>query len=97
MLGERINTIFREQGITVVSILTAISLAISTIVASIVASCERNTHTSNASTTHAGQRRWIQKTLKIYIKLAKETWIKSIKRITGYHRWSIELVIVDPF
>ena len=37
-LGERINTIFREQGITVVSILTTISLAISTIVASIVAS-----------------------------------------------------------
>ena len=37
-LGEKIQTLFREQGVTIVSILTAISLAISTIVASIVAS-----------------------------------------------------------
>ena len=44
-LGERINDLFREQGIMihvhVVSILTVISLAISTIVASIVASVAR--------------------------------------------------------
>ena len=35
-LRDNINTLFREQGVTIVSILTAISLAISTIVASIV-------------------------------------------------------------
>ena len=35
---DNINTLFREQGVTIVSILTSISLAISTIVASIVAS-----------------------------------------------------------
>ena len=37
-LRDKIKTLFRELGITIVSILTAISLAISTIVASIVAS-----------------------------------------------------------
>ena len=36
-LAEKVRTIFREQGITVVSILAALSLAISTIIASIVA------------------------------------------------------------
>ena len=37
-LAEQVRTIFREQGITVVSILAALSLAISTIIASIIAS-----------------------------------------------------------
>ena len=36
-LGERIRTLFREQGLTIASILTAIGLTISTIISSIVA------------------------------------------------------------
>ena len=36
-LAEKIRTLFREQGVTVVSILAAVALAISTIVSSIVA------------------------------------------------------------
>jgi len=35
-LGERIRTLFREQGLTIVSIITALGLVISTIVSSIV-------------------------------------------------------------
>ena len=37
-LSEKVRILFREQGVTVVSILSAIALAISTIVASIIAS-----------------------------------------------------------
>ena len=64
-LGEKNNTLFREQGITVVSILTAISLAISTIVASIVASLKPISPTPAPPTSGSGDvKEWIQKTQK---------------------------------
>ena len=50
-LRDKIKTLFREQGVTIVSILTAISLAISTIVASIVASVKTCTNADTAYTT----------------------------------------------
>ena len=69
-LGERINTIFREQDITIVSTLTAISLAISTIVASIldsVASVIPIPSTPVPPTLGSGGvKEWIQKNKKIY-------------------------------
>ena len=55
-LGENIKTLFREQGVTIFSILTAISLVISTIVASIVASVRKIP--TRADTAYATQWRW---------------------------------------
>ena len=98
-LRDKINTLFREQGITVVSILTAISLAISTIVATIAAGVRPIPIPPTPvppTPSSGGVNKWIQKNSKKYIQLAKETWIKSIGRIAEYHWRSIELVIVDP-
>ena len=96
-LGDKITTLFREQGVTIVSILTAISLAISTIVASVVASViPIPTPTPPAPRTPGSsgvKKNGYKKSLKS-IQLAKETRIKSIGRITGYNRRSIELVII---
>ena len=70
-LRDKINTLFREQGITIVSILTAISLAISlaisTIVASIVASVKPvptpvpPTPPTPPTPSSGGVKEWIQK------------------------------------
>ena len=73
-LGERINTIFREQDITIVSTLMAISLAISTI------------STFNASTTHAGQRRckgMDTKKQKHISNLLKKLELKALDALLG--------------
>ena len=94
-LRDKIKTLFREWGVTIVSILTAISLAIST-VASIVASVRPIPTPTPPTPGSGGVKEWIEKTQKS-IQLAKETRIKSIGRITRYHRRSIELVIVVSF
>ena len=50
-LGERIRTLFKEQGITVVSILTAIGMAIGVLVEALLGGPSMSTPTSQSTTT----------------------------------------------
>ena len=89
-LGEKIKTLFRDQGVTILT-------AISTIVASIVARVRPiPTPTPPTPLSGGGRKRLdLQKTLKNLLNLpgTKETRIKCLGRITGYHRWSNQLDI----
>ena len=84
-LPDKIRTLFREQGITIVSILTAISLAISTIVASIVASIKPiQPPTPPTPSSGGGIKEWIQKTQKNLSNLVnKKLGLKALDALPG--------------
>ena len=50
-LGERIRTLFREQGITMVSILTAVSMAIGVLIEALLGGPSASTPTPQSTTT----------------------------------------------
>ena len=68
-LGERIRTLFREQGITIVSILTALGTLGVLIEALLGGPSTTSTPTSQSTTTSdekGGAREWIKNKLKLY-------------------------------
>lgn len=76
-LAERIRTLFREQGITIVSILTAFGMIISTIVLAV---------TGGGGTPRAPGKKddnWIRKRLKDLGELLKKLGLKAIDALPG--------------
>ena len=67
-LGERIRTLFKEQGITIVSILTAIGMALGVLFEALLGGPTAvSTSTSQSTTTSdkkGGAREWIKNKLK---------------------------------
>ena len=63
-LGERIRTLFKEQGITIVSILTAVGMAIGVLIEALLGNPTVSTTTSQSTTTTSdkkgGAREWIK-------------------------------------
>ena len=62
-LGERIRTLLKEQGITIVSILTAIGMAIGVLIEALLGGPSTSTPTSQSTTTSdkkGGAREWIK-------------------------------------
>ena len=62
-LGERIRTLFKEQGITIVSILTAVGMAIGVLVEALLGGPSTSTSTSQSTTTSdkkGGAREWLR-------------------------------------
>ena len=72
-LGERIRTLFKEQGITIVSILTAVGMAIGVLIESLLGGPTVSTITSGNSSggdrKSGGAREWIKNKLKAVSKL----------------------------
>ena len=67
-LGERIRPLFKEQGITIVSILTAVGMAIGVLVEALLGGPSTSTSTSQSTTTSdkkGGAREWIKSKLKL--------------------------------
>ena len=67
-LGERIRTLFTEQGITMVSILTAIGMAIGVLIEALLGGPSTSTPTSQSTTTSdkkGGAREWIKSSITI--------------------------------
>ena len=74
MLGERIRTIFKEQGITIVSILTAIGMAIGVLIEVLlgvpsVTTTITSGGTSSGDRKDGGAREWIKNKLKALLQL----------------------------
>ena len=71
-LGERIRTLFKEQGITIVSILTAVGMAIGVLIEALLggpsASAPKSGGTSGGD-TKGGAREWIKNKLKALLQL----------------------------
>ena len=75
-LGERIRTLFKEQRITIVSILTAVGMAIGVLVEALLGSPSMSTTTSTSGGTSndntrkgGGTREWIKNKLKALSQL----------------------------
>ena len=66
-LGERIRTLFKEQGITIVSILTALEMTLGVLIEALLGGPSKSTPTSESTTTSdkkSGAREWIKNKFK---------------------------------
>ena len=66
-LGERIRTLFKEQGITIVSILTALGMTLGVLIEALLGGPSTSTSTSQSTTTSDKKgeaREWIENKLK---------------------------------
>ena len=86
-LGERIRTLFKEQGITIVSILTAIGMAIGVLIEALLGSPTVSTTTSGSTNggdgKGGGAREWIKNKLKALSQLLGKLADKALASLPG--------------
>ena len=89
-LGERIRTLFKEQGITITSILTAVGMAIGVLVEALLGSPSMSTTTSTSGGTSngntrkgGGAREWIKNKLKALSQLLGKLADKALASPPG--------------
>ena len=89
-LGERIRTLFKEQGITIVSILTAVGMAIGVLVEALLGGPSMSTTTSTSGSTSSGNTRkgggakeWIKNKLKALSQLLGKLADKALASLPG--------------
>ena len=86
ILGKRIRTLFKEQGITIVSILMALSMAIGVLIEVLLGSPTVSTTTSQSTTTSdkkGGTREWIKNKLKALLQLLGKLADKALASVPG--------------
>ena len=85
-LGERIRTLFKEQGITIVSILTAVGMTIGVLIEALLGGPSASTPTSQSTTTSdkkGGTREWIKNKLKALSSLLGKLAAKAGAALPG--------------
>ena len=87
-LGERIRTLFKEQGITIVSILTAVGMAIGVLIEALLGGPTVSTTTSGSSPADGGDkkggaREWIKNKLKALSQLLGKLADKALASLPG--------------
>ena len=86
-LGERIRTLFKEQGITIVSILTAVGMTVGVLIEALLGgSSTTSTPTSQSTTTSnkkGGAREWIKNKLKALSSLLGKLADKALASLPG--------------
>ena len=85
-LGERIRTLFKEQGITIVSILTAVGMAIGVLIEALLGGSSMSATTSQSTTTSnkkGGAREWIKNKLKALLQLLGKLADKALASLPG--------------
>ena len=89
-LGERIRTLFKEQGITIVSILTAVGMAIGVLIEALLGGPSTSTPTPQSTTTcdkqlkvKGGAREWIKNKLKALSQLLGKLADKALASLPG--------------
>ena len=66
-LGERIRTLFKEQGITIISILTALGMTLGVLIEALLGGPSTSTPRLQSTTTSdkkSGGREWIKKQIE---------------------------------
>ena len=84
--GERIRTLFKEQGITVVSILTALGMTLAVLIEALLGGPSMSTPTSQSTTTSdkkGGAREWIKNKLKALSQLLGKLADKALASLPG--------------
>ena len=85
-LGERIRTLFKEQGITIVSILTAVGMAIGVLIEALLGGPSTSTPTSGGTSggdKKGGAREWIKNKLKALLQLLGKLDDKALASLPG--------------
>ena len=85
-LGERIRTLFKEQGMTIVSILTAVGMATGVLVEALPGGPTVSTATSGSSSSgnkKDGAREWIKNKLKALSQLLGKLADKALASLPG--------------
>ena len=85
-LGERIRTIFKEQGITILSILTALRMTLGVLIEALLGGSSTSTPTSQSTTTNdkkGGAREWIKNKLKALSQLLGKLAEKVLASLPG--------------
>ena len=85
-LGERIRTLFKEQGITIISILTALGMTLGALIEALLGGASTSTSTSQSTTTSdkkGGAREWIKNKLKALSQLLGKLADKALASLTG--------------
>ena len=85
-LGERIRTLFKEQGITIVSILTAVDMTIGVLIEALLGGLTTSTPTSQSTTTSDKKgeaRKWIKNKLKALSQLLGKLADKALASLPG--------------
>ena len=85
-LGERIRTLFKEQGVMIVSILMAVGMAIGVLIEALLGSPTVSTTTSQSTTTSdkkGGAREWIKNKLKALSQLLGKLADKALASLPG--------------
>ena len=87
-LGERIRTLFKEQGITIVSILTAVSMTIVVLIEALLGGPSASAPTSGSTPADGGDkkggaREWIKNKLKALSQLLGKLADKALASLPG--------------
>ena len=85
-LGERIRTLFKEQGITIVSILTAVGMAIGVLIEALLGAPSASTSTPGGTSggdKKGGAREWIKNKLKALSQLLGKLADKALSSLPG--------------
>ena len=87
-LGERIRTLFKEQGITIVSILTAVGMTIGVLIEALLGGPTVSTTTSGSTPADGGDkkggaREWIKNKLKALSQLLGKLADKALVSLPG--------------
>ena len=83
-LGEKIKTLFREQGITIASILMAIGMAIGVLVESLLSGGGgAATSEGNPPKDEKGLKEWVRSKLKALASLSGRLGIKAAEALPG--------------
>ena len=85
-LGERIRTLFKEQGITIFSILTALRMTLGVFIEALLGGPSTSTPTSESTTTSdekSGAREWIKNKLKALLQLLGKLADKASASLPG--------------
>ena len=85
-LGERIRTLFKEQGKTIVSTLTALGMTLRVLIEALLGGPSTSTSTLQSTTTSdkkGGAREWIKNKLKALLQLLGKLADKALASLPG--------------
>ena len=85
-LGDRIRTLFKEQGITIISILTAVGMAIGFLIEALLGGLSTSTPTSGGTSggdNKGGAREWVKSKLKALSQLPEKLADKVLASLPG--------------
>ena len=85
-LGDRIRTLFKEQGITIISILSALGMTLGVLTEALLGGPSTSTSTSQTTTTSdkkSGAREWIKNKLKALSQLLGKLADKALASLLG--------------